>query len=78
MENFPNTTFTFHKYKIKKKGIMHAYKSKYQLGCNDYSSNPLHVLRLKFHSRLVSLITENITFSMQNSREGGNMYLNMT
>ena len=41
---------------------MHAYKSKYQLGCNDYSSNPLHVLRLKFHSRLVSLITENITF----------------
>ena len=57
---------------------MHAYKSKYKLGCNDYSSNPLHVLRLKFHSRLVSLITENITFSMQNSREGGNMYLNMT
>ena len=57
---------------------MHAYKSKYKLGCNDYSSNPLHVLRLKFHSRLVSLITENITFFMQNSREGGNMYLNMT
>ena len=57
---------------------MHAYKSKYQLGCIDYSRNPLHVLRLKFHSRLVSLITENITFSMQNSREGDNMYLNMT
>ena len=78
MENFPNTAFTFHKYKIKEKSIMHAYKSKYQLGCIDYSRNPLHVLRLKFHSRLVSLITENITFSMQNSREGGNMYLNMT
>ena len=57
---------------------MHAYKSKCQLRCIDYSRNPLHVLRLKFHSRLVSLITENITFSMQNSREGGNMYLNMT
>ena len=57
---------------------MHAYKSKYQLGCNDYSSNPLNVLCLKFHSRLVSLITENIAFFMQNSREGGNMYLNMT
>ena len=43
---------------------MQAYKSKYQLGCIDYSRNPLHVLRLKFHSRLVSLITENITLSM--------------
>ena len=38
----------------------------------------IQVILLKFHSRLVSLITENITFFMQNSREGGNMYLNMT